>query len=72
MDANKFGLTKFQSEVFNLIHRRQNLGKVTKREDVSFGHGKSWVCYTLRALIMLGLVERYSGRYYRISEKGTK
>lgn len=69
-NAVQLGLTPGEFEVYSIVRKRHLKGKTTANSDVAEAWDKSrtYVYRTLRSLVDKGLVERYSGIFYRLAE----
>ncbi len=67
-NAASVGLTEAENAVYRIVRERQRRNRTTTSGDVAVawdGKNRQYVWRKLEALIEKGLIERYSGRYYR-------
>jgi Fe2+ or Zn2+ uptake regulation protein len=63
-------ITKAQSDVFEILKKRERKGLTSTASDISAEWGNRSKCYVYRVVQVLvdaRLVERYSRRYYKVN-----
>lgn len=66
------GLTGAEHAVYNIVQERQKSGKTTTSGNVAEawdGKNRSYTYRVLKSLIVKGLLEQYSQRYYRLAKR---
>ena len=69
------GLTGAEYEVYNIVRARQAENETITTRYVSEewgGKEMSWTWRVLRALMDKGMIEQYSGRFYRLAKHKPK